>query len=56
LLAFMFALALVGQTTWAVFDEGQGQHMSKVTPGHFEIIAKVRSTTKDFLPQIFSFL
>ena len=24
--------------------------MSKVMPGHFEIIAKVRSTTKDFLP------
>lgn len=41
-IAFMISLALVGQITWAVIDEGQGQHMSTVTRDQFELIAKVR--------------
>ncbi|KAI1377259.1 hypothetical protein F4677DRAFT_49921 [Hypoxylon crocopeplum] len=38
--AFMIALGLVGQITWAVIDEGQGQHMSDVSRSQFELTAK----------------
>ncbi|OTA92615.1 hypothetical protein M434DRAFT_31634 [Hypoxylon sp. CO27-5] len=31
---------LVGQITWAVIDEGQGQHMSDMTRSQFELSAK----------------
>ncbi|KAI1768484.1 hypothetical protein GGR53DRAFT_478280 [Hypoxylon sp. FL1150] len=40
LIAFLISLALVGQITWAVVDEGQGQHMSSVTHDQFEHAAK----------------
>lgn len=45
LIAFTFALTLVVQTTWLVFDEGQGQHMSNVTRSQFEILGKVKLIT-----------
>ncbi|KAI8628165.1 hypothetical protein F5Y19DRAFT_486200 [Xylariaceae sp. FL1651] len=38
--AFLIALALVAQTLWAVLDEGQGQHASRVSQTHFNLIAK----------------
>lgn len=41
LIAFIVSLALVGQITWAVIDEGQGEHMSDVTGSQFEHAAKV---------------
>lgn len=43
LFAFILSLALVGQITWAVIDEGQGQHVSNVTKNHFDIMVKVCS-------------
>ncbi|KAI0840098.1 hypothetical protein F5Y06DRAFT_248107 [Hypoxylon sp. FL0890] len=39
-LAVIITLALVGQITWAVVDEGQGQHVSDVTQSQFELTAK----------------
>ena len=39
--AFALTIILVGQTIWAVVDEGQGQHASRVEPGKFEVTAKV---------------
>ncbi|KAI1462298.1 hypothetical protein F4805DRAFT_128586 [Annulohypoxylon moriforme] len=39
-LAVMITMGLVGQITWAVIDEGQGEHMSKVTRSQFELTAK----------------
>lgn len=43
LCAFILSLALVGQITWAVIDEGQGQHVSNFTKSHLGIMAKVCS-------------
>ncbi|KAI1138856.1 hypothetical protein F5Y05DRAFT_352712 [Hypoxylon sp. FL0543] len=39
-LAAIITLGLVGQITWAVVDEGQGQHVSEVTQSQFELTAK----------------
>ncbi|KAI1655627.1 hypothetical protein F4813DRAFT_366676 [Daldinia decipiens] len=39
-IAFAMTLGLVCQTTWAVIDEGQGQHVSDVTRSQFELTAK----------------
>ncbi|KAI1770233.1 hypothetical protein F4818DRAFT_274425 [Hypoxylon cercidicola] len=39
-IAFIISLALIGQITWAVVDESQGQHMSNVTRSQLELIAK----------------
>jgi hypothetical protein len=39
--AFILALALVAQITWAVIDEGQGQHLSNVARSQLNIMAKV---------------
>ncbi|OTB11397.1 hypothetical protein K445DRAFT_370250 [Daldinia sp. EC12] len=39
-IAFIITLALICQITWAVIDEGQGQHMSDVTRSQFEMTAK----------------
>ena len=44
LTAFALTIILVGQTIWAVVDEGQGQHASRVEPGKFEVTAKVGSS------------
>ena len=44
LTAFALTIILVGQSIWAVVDEGQGQHASRVEPGKFEVTAKVGSS------------
>ncbi|KAI2615379.1 hypothetical protein GGR54DRAFT_613218 [Hypoxylon sp. NC1633] len=38
--AFVFTFGLVGQSTWAVLDGGQGQHISQVSRTQFELIGK----------------
>ena len=37
---FVSSLALVCQTTWAVVDEGQGDHFTNETQAQFELVAK----------------
>lgn len=39
--AFVIALGLVGQTPWAVVDEGQGRHAQEETHSQFELVGKV---------------
>lgn len=41
LVAFLIALALVGQIMWAVVDENEGQHLRNFATGEMDIIAKV---------------
>lgn len=39
--ALILALALVAQITWAVIDEGQGQHLPNLARSQLNIMAKV---------------
>ncbi|KAI2473859.1 hypothetical protein F4781DRAFT_6301 [Annulohypoxylon bovei var. microspora] len=39
-LAAIITMGLVGQITWAVIDEGQGEHMSNMTRSQFDLTAK----------------
>ena len=41
LAAFVITIMLVGQTIWAVVDEGQGQHAADMEWGVSEVTAKV---------------
>lgn len=41
LLGFVVSVALVGQVTWAVINEGQGQHITNFPSSHYEILVKV---------------
>ncbi|KAI0885142.1 uncharacterized protein GGS22DRAFT_139484 [Annulohypoxylon maeteangense] len=38
--ALIVTMGLIGQITWAVVDEGQGEHMADVTRSQFELTAK----------------
>lgn len=40
-LAILITMGLVAQITWAVTDEGQGEHVAEVTRSQFELTAKV---------------
>ncbi|KAI3572844.1 hypothetical protein IWW34DRAFT_707831 [Fusarium oxysporum f. sp. albedinis] len=40
LLGFVVSVALVGQVTWAVVNEGQGQHLANFPQSHFNILVK----------------
>ena len=39
--AFVIALVLVAQTTWAILDEGQGEHVIDESQTHLALIARV---------------
>ena len=39
--AFVTALVLVAQTTWAILDEGQGEHVINESRTHLALIARV---------------
>ena len=39
--AFVVSLMLVAQTTWAVIDEGQGEHVNNQLRTHLALIARV---------------
>lgn len=39
-LAILITMGLVAQITWAVTDEGQGEHVAEVTRSQFELTAK----------------
>jgi hypothetical protein len=41
ILGFGLCLALVGQITWAVLDEEQGQHISDVEENKLDVMGKV---------------
>ena len=40
-IAFIPTLGITGQITWAVVNEGQGQHMPDITQSQLDLIGKV---------------
>ena len=41
LLAFIIALILVTQTTWAIVDEGQDKHLNEISGSRLALVFKV---------------
>lgn len=44
LISFVFGTILVALSTWAIVDEGQGQHQQRITDSQLSKAAKVRAT------------
>ena len=43
IIAFVITLVLVAQTTWAILDEGQGNHVENETRTQLAMVASVRT-------------
>ena len=52
IVAFLLSVALVIQTTWAIYDEGQDRHISEVPRTQAALIAKVLDACIKAIPML----